>query len=120
MAYRLVRLPGASKVFSFNKGGVHRLLDAGLGLSPSRTQWEILWNLSCFQHGAGGVFVVMSEIVSRVFVVGVLLFYAGLVMAFLLWNLGRWLRGSGKRKDRPPILERSSTRRILSRPFGAP
>ena len=31
----------------------------------------------------------MSEIVSRVFVIGVLLFYAGLVMAFLLWNLRR-------------------------------
>jgi hypothetical protein len=38
----------------------------------------------------------MSEVVSRVFVIGVLLFYAGLVMVFLLWKLGRRLRGPGK------------------------
>jgi len=40
----------------------------------------------------------MSEILSRVFVIGVLLVYAGLVMGFLLWNLGRWLGGSGKKR----------------------
>ena len=58
-------------------------------------------------------------IVSQRFVIAVLLFYAGLVMAFVLWNLGRWLRNSGKRRERPAILERSSARRIFHRPFDA-
>ena len=61
----------------------------------------------------------MSEILSRVFVIGVLLFYAGLVMALLLWNLGRWLGGSGKKRARPAILERLSTLRIFNRSYDA-
>ena len=59
----------------------------------------------------------MSELVAKVFVVGVLLFYVGLVMVFLFWSLGRWLRGSGKRRARPALLERSSPRRIFNHPF---
>jgi hypothetical protein len=61
----------------------------------------------------------MWELVSKVFVIGVLLFYAGLVMAFLFWNLGRWLRGSGKKRARRATLEQSSARRIFNRSFGA-
>lgn len=61
----------------------------------------------------------MTEIVSRVFVIGVLLLYIGLVMAFMLWNLGRWLRGSGKKRPRSAVLERSSAQHTFNRPFGA-
>jgi len=61
----------------------------------------------------------MSEILSRVFVIGVLLFYAGLVMGFLLWNLGLWLRGSGKKRTWPTILEHLSASRFFSRPHDA-
>jgi hypothetical protein len=61
----------------------------------------------------------MNEIVSGVFVIGVLLFYAGLVMAFLLWNLGRSLRGAGRKRAWPAILEHFSASRFFNRPFDA-
>ena len=61
----------------------------------------------------------MSEIVSGVFVIGVLLFYAGLVMAFLLWKLGRSLRSSGKKRPWPAILEHFSASRTFNHPFDA-
>jgi hypothetical protein len=61
----------------------------------------------------------MSEILSRVFITGVLLFYAGLVVAFLLWNLGRWLRGSGKKRAWPAILEYVARSRLFNRPYNA-
>ena len=41
----------------------------------------------------------MNEILSGMFVIGFLLVYAGLVMGFLLWSLGRWLRGSAGKKE---------------------
>jgi hypothetical protein len=58
----------------------------------------------------------MSEIVSRVFVIGVFLFYAGLVVAFLSWKLGRWLRGSGKKRASPALLGHFSLSRLSDRP----
>jgi hypothetical protein len=58
----------------------------------------------------------MSEIVSRVFIIGVFLFYAGLVMVFLLWKLGRWLRRSGKKRAWPALLEHFSISRFSNRP----
>jgi hypothetical protein len=61
----------------------------------------------------------MSEVVSTVFVIGVLLFYAGLVMVFLLWKLGRWLRGSGKKRPWPALLEHFSISRFSDRPSDA-
>jgi hypothetical protein len=61
----------------------------------------------------------MSEMVSRVFLIGVLLFYAGLVMAFLLWSLGRWLRGSAKKRAWPAILEYVARSRLFNRPYNA-
>jgi hypothetical protein len=61
----------------------------------------------------------MSEIISRVFVIAVLLFYAGLLMAFLLWSLGRWLRGSGKKRAWPAILEYVTRSRLFNRPYDA-
>jgi predicted PurR-regulated permease PerM len=61
----------------------------------------------------------MSEILSRVFITGVLLFYAGLVMAFLLWSLRRWLRGSGKKRTWPAILEYVTRSRRFNRPSNA-
>jgi hypothetical protein len=61
----------------------------------------------------------MSEILSRVFVVGVLLVYAGLVVGFLLWNLERRLRGSGKKRAWPAILEHLSASRFFNRPYDA-
>ena len=106
---------------SFNKEReVTGLSDAGPALSPPRSKWQLLWNLSCHQNSAGAVLAVMGEIISRVFVVGVLLFYAGLVIAFVLWNLGRRLRKSEKGKERPDVLGRSVARRIFNRRFGAP
>jgi hypothetical protein len=60
----------------------------------------------------------MTEIVSRVFVTAVFLFYVGLVMGFLLWDLRRWLGGSGKKKAWPAILEHLSASRLFNRPFG--
>jgi hypothetical protein len=61
----------------------------------------------------------MSEIVCRVFVVGVLLFYAGLVMVFLLWKLRRWFGGSGKKRVWPTLLEHFSALRFFTRPYDA-
>jgi len=61
----------------------------------------------------------MAEIVSRAFVIGVLLFYAGLVMAFLLWSMGRRLRRPEKKGPGPAAPESPSARRILSPPFDA-
>jgi len=53
------------------------------------------------------------------FIIGVLLFYVGLVIAFLVWNLRRWLRGSGKNRAWPANLQRSRAWRIFNRLFGA-
>jgi hypothetical protein len=61
----------------------------------------------------------MSEILSRVFVIGVLLAYAGLIMGFLVWNLGRWLRGSDRKKAWPAILEHLGAWRFFNRPYDA-
>jgi len=61
----------------------------------------------------------MSEILSRVFVIGVLLAYAGLIVGFLLWNLGRWLRSSDRKRARPAILEHLSAWRFFNRPYDA-
>jgi hypothetical protein len=61
----------------------------------------------------------MSEVLSRVFVIAVLLVYAGLVMGFLFWNLGRRLRGSGKKRAWPAILEHLSASRFFNRPYDA-
>ena len=47
----------------------------------------------------------MDEVVSKLFVIGVLLFYMGLVVAFLLWWLGQRLGGPGKKAAMPPVLE---------------
>jgi hypothetical protein len=56
----------------------------------------------------------MAEIVSQVFVIAVLLFYAGLLMGFLFWKLGRWLGGSSKKRVWPAILEHLSVLRLFS------
>jgi hypothetical protein len=61
----------------------------------------------------------MSEILSRVFVIGVLLAYTGLIVGFLLWNLGRWLRSSDRKKSWPAILEQFSAWRFFNRPYDA-
>jgi hypothetical protein len=61
----------------------------------------------------------MAEIVSRVFLIAVLLFYAGLVVGFLLWDLTRWLRSSEKQRPGSTFLERCGARRLFNRPFGA-
>jgi hypothetical protein len=61
----------------------------------------------------------MSEILSRVFIVGVLLVYAGLIMGFLLWNLGRWLRGSARKRAWSAILEHLSAWRFFNPPYDA-
>jgi hypothetical protein len=61
----------------------------------------------------------MSEIVSRVFVISVLLFYAGLVVAFVLWSLGRWLRGSAKKRAWLAILEYVTRSRLFNRSYNA-
>jgi hypothetical protein len=61
----------------------------------------------------------MSEILSRVFIMGVLLFYAGLVTALLLWSLGRWLRSSGKKRGWPALLEYVARSRLFNRPYNA-
>jgi hypothetical protein len=61
----------------------------------------------------------MSETVSEVFVIGVLLYYAGLFMAFLSWKLGRWLRRSGKKTAWPAILEHFTASRFFNRPYDA-
>jgi hypothetical protein len=61
----------------------------------------------------------MSEILSKVFVIGILLVYAGLVLGCLLWNLRRWLRGSGKKRAWPAILEHLSGSRFFNRPYDA-
>jgi len=61
----------------------------------------------------------MSEILSRVFVIGVLLVYAVLVMGFLLWNLRRWLRSSNRKKARPAKLGHLSAWRFFNRPYDA-
>jgi hypothetical protein len=61
----------------------------------------------------------MSEILSRVFLIGVLLAYAGLIMGFLFWNLGRWLRGSDRKRAWPAILEHLSAWRIFNRSYDA-
>jgi hypothetical protein len=61
----------------------------------------------------------MSEIVSRMFIIGVLLFYAGLVMAFLLWSLRRWLRGSGKKRAWPALLEHFRASRFFTPPYNS-
>jgi hypothetical protein len=97
-----------------------RLSDGESRPSPKRTSWEKLWNFSCIEHGEDGKFTAMSEIISKVFVVGLLLVYAGLVMGFLLWNLGRWLRGSsGKKRAWLAILEHLSASRFFNRPYNA-
>jgi hypothetical protein len=80
---------------------------------------ENLWNSSCTKLGEDGEPGVMSDILSRVFVIAVLLFYAGLIMGFLLWNLGRWLRRPGKKRPWPAILEHLSTLRIFNRSYNA-
>jgi hypothetical protein len=61
----------------------------------------------------------MSEIFSKVFVIGLLLAYAGLVVGFLLWNLGRRPRVSGKKRAWPAILEHLSASRFFSRRYDA-
>jgi hypothetical protein len=61
----------------------------------------------------------MSEILSRVFVIGVLLAYVGLILGFLLWNLRRWPRGSGRKRAWPAILEHLSALRIFNRSYDA-
>jgi hypothetical protein len=59
----------------------------------------------------------MSEIISGLFVIGVLLFYAGLLTAFLFWNLARRLRGLGKKRAWPGIREHFSASRFFNRPY---
>jgi len=59
----------------------------------------------------------MSGVLSRIFVIGVLLFYTGLIIAYVLWKMGRRLRSSGKRSAPRGALQRSDARRIFSRPF---
>jgi len=61
----------------------------------------------------------MTEIVSRVFVVAVLLFYAGLVLGLLLWNLSRRLGGSGRKRTWPAILEHLSILRLFKPHYDA-
>jgi hypothetical protein len=61
----------------------------------------------------------MSEILSRVFVIGLLSVYVGLVMGFLLWNLGRWVGGSGKKRAWPAILEQLGASRFFNPPYDA-
>jgi len=61
----------------------------------------------------------MAEIVSQVFVIAVLLFYAGLLMGFLFWKLGRWLGGSSKKKVWPAILEHLSPSRLFNPHYNA-
>ena len=61
----------------------------------------------------------MSEILSMVFVMGLFLVYAGVIVGFLLWNLGRRLRGSGKKRAWPTILEHLSVSRFFNRSYNA-
>ncbi len=82
--------------------------------------WKLLWRTSCYLIKRSGLHAPMSEIVSRVFVIGVLLFYAGLVVALLLWNLGRRVHGPGKKEARTHILGRLSVRRIFDRHLRTP
>ena len=97
-----------------------RLPDGRLRGSPSTTPLEKLWHASCMEVGEDGELALMSEILSRVFVIGLLLAYAGLVMGFLLWNLGRWLRGSsGKKRVWAAILDHLSAARFFNRPDDA-
>jgi len=89
------------------------------GTKGSTEKKEKLWNSSCTTSSDDRKLAVMSEILSRVFVVGVLLVYAGLVVGFLLWNLERRLRGSGKKRAWPAILEHLSASRFFNRPYDA-
>lgn len=66
-----------------------------------------------------GELAVMNEILSMVFVIGLFLVYAGLLVALLAWNLGRWLRGQGKKRAWPAILEHLSPSRFFNRPYDA-
>jgi hypothetical protein len=102
-----------------NKSDISRLFDGKLRGSPSTTTLEELWNASCIKSGEDGELAVMNEILSRVFVIGFLLVYAGLVMGFLSWNLGRWLRSSGKKRPWPAFLEYLSASRFFNRPSDA-
>jgi len=90
-----------------------------LRILPCDTHREKLWNFSCTQLDEDREIPVMSEILSRVFVIVVLLFYAGLITGLLLWNLGRWLRGAGKRRKWPAILEHLCASRFFNRPHDA-
>jgi hypothetical protein len=54
-----------------------------------------------------------------VFLLGFLLAYAGLIAGFLSWNLGRWLRGSGKKVTWRGILRHLSGLRFFNRPYDA-
>jgi len=56
----------------------------------------------------------MNETISGVFIIGVLLFYAGLIVGFLLWNVGRSLRRSGKKSTRPAVLELPNLSRVFN------
>jgi len=56
----------------------------------------------------------MNETISGVFIIGVLVFYAGLIAGFLLWNVGRSLRRSGKKKTRAAVVELPSLSRVFN------
>ncbi len=61
----------------------------------------------------------MSEIFSRAFVFGFLLAYAVLTVGLLFWNLGRWLRGLGKKAPWRAMLRQLSLSRFFNPPYDA-
>jgi len=61
----------------------------------------------------------MRELISTVFVFGFLLVYAGLLVGFLLWTLGRSLHRPGKKTARRARLEHPSASRLFNRPSDA-
>ena len=58
----------------------------------------------------------MAEIFSQAFVIGVLLFYAALVLGMAFWSAGQRLRRAGKRRVRPASVQHPAERPILHRP----